>query len=84
MDNVNKGGRGGGGGGVGGSTSDGDVKDLRNKLKMKENEINLLMNLIKKNGINPNDGSLKEITMGGNNTYHNDKDNGNKYGNTNG
>jgi len=55
MDNG-KGGKGGG------STSDGDVKEMRNKLKMKENEINLLMNLIKKNGINPNDGSLKEIT----------------------
>jgi len=56
MDNGGKGGKGGG------STSDGDVKEMRNKLKMKENEINLLMNLIKKNGINPNDGSLKEIT----------------------
>jgi len=56
MDNGVKGGKGGG------STSDGDVKEMRNKLKMKENEINLLMNLIKKNGINPNDGSLKEIT----------------------
>lgn len=56
MDNGGKGGIGGG------STSDGDVKEMRNKLKMKENEINLLMNLIKKNGINPNDGSLKEIS----------------------
>ena len=56
MDNGGKGGIGGG------STSDGDVKEMRNKLKMNENEINLLMNLIKKNGINPNDGSLKEIT----------------------
>jgi len=50
--------------GGGGATSDQDVKEIKNKLKMKENEINILMNLIKKNGINPNDGSLKEIVLG--------------------
>lgn len=55
----------------GGSTSDSDVKELRNKLKMKENEINLLMNLIKKNGINPNDGTLKEVVLGNGNSSSN-------------
>jgi len=63
MDNGgSKGGKGGGG-----ATSDQDVKEIKNKLKMKENEINILMNLIKKNGINPNDGSLKEIVLGNSN-----------------
>jgi len=54
-------------GGKSGSTNDSDVKEIKNKLKMKENEINMLMNHIKKNGINLNDGSLKEITIGGSN-----------------
>lgn len=37
---------------------------------MKENEINILMNLIKKKGIDPNDGSVTEHIIEGSNNYN--------------
>jgi len=49
-DSNGKEGKGGGGGAL-----ETELKDVKNKLRMKENEINILMNLIKKKGINPNE-----------------------------
>jgi len=51
-----------------------DVRDLKMKLKQKDNEINILMNIIRKKGMNPEDGQMIENVIQLN-TIKNDKEN---------